>query len=69
MTFEITRMWINQPSTSQPLHSLHGRNVLAVREDKDSNLYRIYFLTGATISMNAHKNSLSWGWKGESWRP
>jgi hypothetical protein len=30
----IRRMWINQPSTSQPLHHLHGTNVLAVEDDR-----------------------------------
>jgi len=61
MTVKIERMWINQPSTLQPLHQLHGKNVLAVKEGE--NMYRIYFLSGETISMNAHKNTLSWGWK------
>jgi hypothetical protein len=61
MTVKIDRMWINQPSTLQPLHQLHGKNVLAVKEGE--NMYRIYFLSGDTISMRAHSNTLSWGWK------
>lgn len=61
MTVKIDRMWINQPSTQQPLHQLHGKNVLAVKESE--NMYRIYFLSGDTISMRAHSNTLSWGWK------
>ncbi len=61
MSFKIERMWINQPSTLQPLHSLHGKNVLAVKESE--NMYRIYFLSGNTISIRAHSNTLSLGWK------
>jgi hypothetical protein len=26
---DMDRMWINQPSTNQPFHKLHGTNVLA----------------------------------------
>lgn len=55
------RMWINQPSTLQRLHSLHGTNVLALHEYE--NTYRIYFLTGPVISMQCLGNCLSWGWK------
>ena len=29
---QAVRMWINQPSTLQPLHHLHGTNVLAIPE-------------------------------------
>jgi hypothetical protein len=54
------RMWINQPSTLQPLHKLHGTNVLAIPE---GNGYVIYFLSGDTISMQASRNWLSLGWK------
>lgn len=58
---KIERMWINQPSSQQPLHSLHGQNVLAAHESE--NMYRIYFLSGKTVSMRAHKMCLSLGWK------
>jgi hypothetical protein len=54
------RMWINQPSTSQPLHHLHGTNVLALRENDDT--CRIYFLSGDVISQQAPRLSLSSGW-------
>lgn len=54
------RMWVNQPSTLQPHHHLSGTNVLAIREDND--YYRVYFLSGATISMRMSKLSLSKGW-------
>lgn len=54
------RMWINQPSTLQPHHDLHGENVLAIR---NSDLWRVYFLKGDVISMNLAFNTLSKGWK------
>ena len=50
------RMWVNQPSTLQPLHHLHGVNVLAVGTT-------IYFLKGATISAEVPPNCLSKGWQ------
>lgn len=56
---EIKRMWVNQPSTLQPLHHLHGANVLAVKEGQD---WRIYFLSGDVISQQAPRLSLSEGW-------
>lgn len=61
MTPEIKRMWINQPSKAQPLHHLHGTNVLAVLEY--TGTYRIYFLSGNIISQQASSLSLSKGWK------
>lgn len=59
---EIVRMWINQPSDLQPLHYLHGTNVLVQRE-ANSDMYRAYFLTGDTISMHIGPTSLSAGWR------
>ena len=56
------RMWINQPSTLQPLHRLHGVNVLAVKEPHSDNLMRVYFLKGTTISRPVPRLSLSEGW-------
>lgn len=58
---KMKRMWINQPSTLQPLHHLHGTNVLAYMESKD--IYRIYFLTGDIISMRVQAIPLSLGWR------
>lgn len=60
MATELTRMWINQPSTLQPHHALHGTNVLAVPEYGDT--MRIYFLSGNTISMQVSRLALSKGW-------
>ena len=59
----ICRMWINQPSTSQPLHHLHGIKVLATPESNDFGV-RVYFLDGDTVSMNVSANVLSDGWNG-----
>ena len=58
----IERMWINQPSTAQALHHLHGVNVLAVHEYDDT--YRIYFLSGDIVSQQCSSLSLSKGWNG-----
>ena len=58
------RMWVNQPSTLQPLHHLHGVNVLAV-EENDSCM-EIYFLKGPVVSQVAPKEALSPGWLGIS---
>lgn len=55
------RMWVNQPSTLQPLHHLHGTNVLAMREDRCT--CRIYFLSGKVISQQASPLCLSNGWR------
>lgn len=51
------RMWINQPSTLQPLHRLNGANVLAVVENDAT--YKIYFLSGPVISQQCSKLCLS----------
>jgi hypothetical protein len=61
---KIKRMWINQPSTLQPNHKLHGLNVYADFHDMLNEKYvRIYFLSGSKISMNIATLSLSKGWK------
>lgn len=59
----VKRMWINQPSTLQPLHHLHGTNVLAEIEYGDT--LRIYFLSGDVVSQHANKLWLSEGWQPE----
>lgn len=55
------RMWINQPSTLQPLHKLDRTNVLAV-EDGD-RVMRVYFLSGPIVSQQVPRNALSPGWR------
>lgn len=53
------RMWINQPSSLQVLHTLHGTNVLATMEGQDCC---IYFLKGTVISQQVERSWLSEGW-------
>lgn len=59
------RMWINQPSTLQPLHHLHGTNVLAEVE-KDGTL-RVWFLSGDVIDMQVPRGTLGFGWAPKGW--
>lgn len=59
-TGTLARMWINQPSTSQPHHELHGTRVLASREYNDT--FKVYFLSGATVSQQLLASALSIGW-------
>jgi len=53
----IFRAWINQPSTLQPLHHLHGTPCIAM-EDRPGNV-RLYFVEGAVHSMDADPLSIS----------
>lgn len=56
-------MWINQPSSLQPHHKLHGINVLAIQEGIiGGGVHRIYFLSGETISQQIHSRALCEGW-------
>lgn len=54
------RMWINQPSTLQPLHRLHGVKVLACADTDRTS--RAYFLSGDIIDMQVPRETLSEGW-------
>ena len=56
----IKRAWINQPSTLQPLHALHGTRVLAQHEY--GTTWQVYFLTGAIVSQQVDGLCLSDGW-------
>ena len=60
MSKELTRMWIDQPSMSQPFHHLNGTNVLAQHEYDDT--MRIYFLEGDVVSQQIPRLALSKGW-------
>lgn len=51
MTQKIYRAVIDQPSTLQPLHNLHGIYCIVVDDDPSSNDVRIYFTEGDTHSM------------------
>lgn len=55
------RMWINQPSTLQPLHAFNGMNVIAVHEYDDTA--RIYWLSGDIESSLCSWSCLSEGWR------
>jgi hypothetical protein len=54
------RAWINQPSENQPLHRLHGQNVLAIRERE--GIARVYPTSGQVESLEVLENCLSSGW-------
>jgi hypothetical protein len=60
---KVKRAWINQPSTSQDYHSLHGKNILVeVPKNKDEIWLRAYFLDGDVVSQFINKNALENGW-------
>lgn len=60
MNAEIIRYWINQPSTLDSFHNLHGVNVLGTKET--DRIMRIYFLNGSIISQQIPSECLSIGW-------
>jgi len=57
------RMWINQPSTLQQYHAMHGTRVLAEHEYGDT--YRIWFLDGPIESQQLPGRALLIGWPKE----
>lgn len=59
-TLKFKRMWVNQPSTLQPDHKLHGSLVYAA--DTGEKYIDIYFLNGPAISQRIARLSLSEGW-------
>lgn len=56
----LRRFWINQPSTMQDYHKLHGVNVLA--NPGTNKICDCYFVSGNLISQRIHKLALSPGW-------
>lgn len=60
LTEALQRMWINQPSTLQPLHHLDGTNVLAQYEY--GSTWRVWFLSGNVVSQQVLQSALSKGW-------
>lgn len=56
------RMWINQPSTSQPWHRHHGREVLAEGRRDHGEFVRVWFTGGVEISAMISQAALSNGW-------
>jgi hypothetical protein len=60
---KLVRAWINQPSTLQQHHKLHGKRVLAILYDDDKNGADIYFTeNGPMHSMSIQRNALAFGW-------
>ncbi len=60
----LRRMWINQPSTQQPDHDLHGQLVLIAEAELTSGdrVVRAWFAHGDTVSQQVFRMSLSNGW-------
>ena len=56
----LERMWINQPSSLQQHHNMHGTNVLASPESQ--TVTQIFFLSGPLISQQISPLALSKGW-------
>jgi hypothetical protein len=54
------RVWVNQPSSLQPLHHLHGTLLLAVPDGPDH--LRGYFLSGSVVSLRVPRMAASDGW-------
>jgi hypothetical protein len=54
------RAWINQPSTTQPMHHWHGTLVLATSDSP--GMARVYFIKGAMVSASIPAVALSEGW-------
>lgn len=59
-TYRIRRAWINQPSTLQPLHHLHGLRVLAHRDTGTHQ--RVYPISGNIVSLQVPNDAVSDGW-------
>lgn len=58
------RMWINQPSTLQPDHALHGERVLVALSEwaRGDAAIRVWFTHGGIISGMVRRLSLVPGW-------
>jgi len=54
---ETYRAWINQPSTLDILHNLHGQRCIV--QDTGDRLVRIWFTEGAVHSMEVPRKCLS----------
>lgn len=51
------RAWINQPSTLQPLHYMHG--VACIAHDEDEGFSTAYFVEGTVHSMRVPRSALT----------
>lgn len=61
----LQRFWVNQPSIHQPMHALHGTNLLGHAEPHAPQIVRAYFLSGSMISQQIPRHWLSVGWLNE----
>lgn len=60
---ELERMWVNQPSTLQAHHNLHGTRVLAAQAYRGERpVTQVFFLDGPIHSMEIDNLALSAGW-------
>jgi len=57
MARQIYRAWINQPSTRDPLHAMHGQRCIV--EDHGEQSVRLWFTEGETHSMQALRGCVS----------
>ena len=51
------RAWINQPSTQQPLHALHGKHCIV--DDQGQPSVTLHFTDGDVHSMTALRQCIS----------
>jgi hypothetical protein len=56
-TYELYRAWVNQPSTLQPRHDLHGRYCVCL--DTGADTVRLYFTEGALHSTLAPRECVA----------
>ena len=64
MSDKLERMWIDQPSTHQPLHAMHGVDVLVNTEGlNEFGSVRAYPTSGSVISLVVDITALSKGWR------
>ncbi len=61
-TFSTVRLWINQPSTLQPLHNMHGQRVILIRYEDNGDFVQVAPISGNTLTMRVSVLCLSEGW-------
>lgn len=60
------RMFINQPSSSDSLHSMHGVKVL-VEGGGRGFIARVWPVSGSVVSLEIPRYYLGRGWPSEKW--
>ena len=53
------RVWVNQPSTSQPDHEFHGKVGIAIPPVDDNGIVDVFFTDGPIVSSRMFASSLS----------